>query len=113
MLYASFQGIKEREHKIDCQGHYRLVSDPLASNMFWGEGEKHQCTTSATWEYTTPHQNLPADSWPAHQADVLAILPCSKSGIVHSGWEVNQDEADCVPLWDWYEDKDCVHHGDD
>lgn len=34
-------------------------------------------------------------------------------GIVLGRWKVNQHDADCMPFWNWYTDKICVHHGDD
>lgn len=88
--------------------------------MFWDQVEAHHCTTYATREYSAVLANLPVD-YP-HRVEACKEIPlevhgmsylpkhCEDqgSGVVIGRWEINHNEPDCVPFWNWFKDKGCT-----
>ncbi|KAG1748335.1 uncharacterized protein EDB91DRAFT_1314852 [Suillus paluster] len=117
---------RERANHESCKwrrGRRREEEERLRLNMFWTDAEPHMCTTYGTREYTARLVNVPsyynrrveACMATAIQIHGVNYTPkwCEDHGSnnVVGHWEVDQQQPDCVPHWDWYKDFGCVSPG--
>ncbi|KIM65862.1 hypothetical protein SCLCIDRAFT_1211867 [Scleroderma citrinum Foug A] len=98
------------------QRQRREEEERVRLNLAWARVEAHHCTTYATREYTAQLTNLPADY--KYRLDACRVTPLEIHGITYTPrrceehgqtvigyWEVNENEPDCRPWWNWYKDK--------